>query len=257
VDVVLGAGTEMGRAIARRLAGAGRQLLIADRDLAPMEMLASELGPNVRATALDVVDPLAGDALAELVPHVDVLVTAGRSVAPMSGRQIIEAELVGTVRVLEAAHALVGAGSAVIALPPLAESGTSLGEAVDRILDRPLEPSILDDLRTAGIDCDDAGAAGVCSRRAVTRFVRRTSRRFEDVGARLLAISRDPVDDPFSRPGLEYVTPLTLDGDASEVGVVRPEVVALVVEMLAIRPAGGVAGVEVMVDEKLLADLLV
>ena len=63
-NVVIGAGSGMGTAIARRLAGSGR-LLLADRDLESVTSLAAGLEGEVDTIACDITDPVGIASLVE------------------------------------------------------------------------------------------------------------------------------------------------------------------------------------------------
>ncbi|HMG42488.1 MAG TPA: hypothetical protein VK611_14205 [Acidimicrobiales bacterium] len=52
-DVVIGAASGMGAAIAGRLGGEGRRLLLADLDVAGAERVAAGLGPGVEVLGFD------------------------------------------------------------------------------------------------------------------------------------------------------------------------------------------------------------
>ena len=69
--LVTGAGSGIGAAVARRLAGEGARVVLADLSLAAVEELAAELGPEARALQLDVRDE---EQVAPAMAELDVLV---------------------------------------------------------------------------------------------------------------------------------------------------------------------------------------
>jgi 2-keto-3-deoxy-L-fuconate dehydrogenase len=69
--LVTGAGSGIGAAVARRLAGDGARVILADLSLAAVEELAAELGPETRALQLDVRDE---EQVAPAMAELDVLV---------------------------------------------------------------------------------------------------------------------------------------------------------------------------------------
>jgi len=69
--LVTGAGSGIGAAVARRLAGEGARVVLADLSLAAVEGLADELGPEARALQLDVRDE---EQVAPAMAELDVLV---------------------------------------------------------------------------------------------------------------------------------------------------------------------------------------
>lgn len=88
-DVVIGAGSGMGAAVARLLAGRGRRLLLADRDEAAAAAVAADLSGDVVPAACDITDDAAVAALAERTGTVGALVlTAGLSPHMADGRRI-------------------------------------------------------------------------------------------------------------------------------------------------------------------------
>jgi 3-oxoacyl-[acyl-carrier protein] reductase len=73
--VVTGAGTGIGRAIARRLHRAGHHITVLGRRPGPLRGLVDELGGNAVALPADLTDPAAVTAVVGRLPgHVDVLV---------------------------------------------------------------------------------------------------------------------------------------------------------------------------------------
>jgi len=103
-NVVIGAASGMGAAVARQLAARG-PLLIADQNPAGLEQIATELGGDVEAVVCDVTDQAQVDALFVKVEELGALVhTAGISGSMAPGRRILEVNLNGAV--LCARHAL-------------------------------------------------------------------------------------------------------------------------------------------------------
>jgi len=116
-DVVIGAGSGIGRAVAEALHGE-RPLIVADRNLDAVSELARRLGPitdeaQVRQLALPV------KRLGALV------ITAGLSPHIASGRPIHEVNLVGTARVLRAFASAVVPGPAAVCFASMAVTSWS------------------------------------------------------------------------------------------------------------------------------------
>ena len=90
----------MGVAVARELAPRGL-LIVADRSLDPVQALAAELGDHVVPAACDVADQDQVDQQVARIGELGaLLLTAGTSGSMGAGRQILEVNLIGTVRVL-------------------------------------------------------------------------------------------------------------------------------------------------------------
>src|SRR5690242_6805778 len=135
-NVVIGAGSGMGTAVARALAPRG-PLIAADRNLEAVESLAAELGEHVTPAACDVTDTGQIDALVDRIDGLDAIVlTAGLSGSMANGRKIFEVNLIGTARVLAAVEPLLRPGSVGVCFASM--SGY-------RVPDRPELMAILDD----------------------------------------------------------------------------------------------------------------
>src|SRR4051794_25491055 len=98
-NVVIGAGSGMGAAVARRLAGA-RRLILADRDPDAAARVAATLAADVQVVACDITDGEAVDAVVEATGVLGSLVlTAGLSPTMADGARILDVNLVGSDRV--------------------------------------------------------------------------------------------------------------------------------------------------------------
>lgn len=113
---VTGAASGIGRAIATSLQAEGARIVLADRQAEALQALASQLGGEVFALALDITDASAVDACLEHVPaelrDIDILVNnAGHDIggrirfdqgSPDDWSAIIETNLIGLMRVTRA-----------------------------------------------------------------------------------------------------------------------------------------------------------
>ena len=110
-NVVIGAGSGMGAAVAQGLAGSG-PLILADRNVDEAEKVAATLGDDCRVVACDVTDQAAVDALVETTGTLGALVlTAGLSPSMAAGRRVVEVNLLGTDRVVRAFERILQLGS--------------------------------------------------------------------------------------------------------------------------------------------------
>jgi NAD(P)-dependent dehydrogenase (short-subunit alcohol dehydrogenase family) len=205
-NVVIGAGSGMGAAVARQLAERG-PLLVADRDVAGVEALAAEIGGDVTAAPCDVTDQGQVDALFAQVEQVDaVVVTAGISGNWFEGRQIFEVNLIGLARVFQAAEPLLHAGSVGVGVA--SQSGYMVPEDPElfALLESPLSPTFFDDLATF-FDVTDPSLAYQMSKRGVHRLVRSKAAAWGAKGARIMSVSPGINDTPMNQ-ALEVNQPI-------------------------------------------------
>ena len=238
-DVVLGAASGMGAAVARRLAGTGRRLLLADIHATSAEVF-----------RCDISNPEDVNALAGEVGTLGALVsTAGLSPTMGPGRRIYEVNLVGAARLLAAVEPLATAGSAAVLFSSTAGHLAPAVEAIDAALDAPLSPSFFDDLTAAGVDVDEPAMAYVYSKRGLMRLVRREAPAWGKRGARLLSLSPGIVDTPMGRQEAEQ-QPLMADMvAASALGrMLDADEVAAVAAFLVSDAASAMTGCDVRVD---------
>jgi NAD(P)-dependent dehydrogenase (short-subunit alcohol dehydrogenase family) len=249
IDVVIGAGSGMGLAVAEAIAGE-RPLLLADLDVAAVEALARRL-PHATAAGCDVTDATAVAELAGQVPMLGALVvTAGLSPTMAPGRRIVEVNIVGMARVLSAFEPAVGPGSVAVCFASLAAHAVPpLPDELLAVLDDPLGPDYVDRLLAAGLPVDDPGAAYALSKHAVLRAVRARSGAWGARGGRILSVSPGIIDTPMGRqeysrqpamPGMVVGSPLGRQGTAEEV--------AAVVAFLCSDAASFMTGSDVLVD---------
>ena len=165
-NVVIGAASGMGAAVARQLAGQG-PLLIVDQNIEGAEKLAAELGSAVRVAGCDVTDQGQVDALFAGVEDVGALVhTAGVSGTMATERRVLEINLLGTARVLSAAEPLLRPGSVGVCFA--SQSGYMVPETppLFALLEEPLAQGFFDEIGEY-FDVDNSALAYQVSKRGV------------------------------------------------------------------------------------------
>jgi NAD(P)-dependent dehydrogenase (short-subunit alcohol dehydrogenase family) len=244
VGVVTGAGSGMGRACVDRLRDTVEHLLAVDvRD------------PGIDGTVgvvCDISDPAAVRALAERVaalgPFRSLAHAAGLSPTMGEPRRIVDVDLVGTVRLLDAFEPLVEAGSAAVCFSssagyiPLEWLGPELTELVG-------DPRADDFLDRAAALLSDPGLAYAWAKKGVQLEAAKAAVRWGGRGGRVVSLSPGLIDTPMGRQEFEQQpimrvmlanTPLGRTGTADEV--------AVVVAFLLSDDASYVSGIDVLVD---------
>jgi NAD(P)-dependent dehydrogenase (short-subunit alcohol dehydrogenase family) len=247
-NVVIGAGSGMGAAVARKLAPRGR-LLVADYNLQSVEALAEEIGGQVQAFACDISDRKQIDALMAEVGELDaVVVTAGLSGVQAPGRRILDVNLAGHARVFAAAEPLLRPG--VVGITVASQSGYMVPHvpAMFEVLDDPLAPDMIDKL-SRFFDVDVSSLAYQCSKRGSHRLARRLAKPWGQRGARILSLSPGINDTPMNRSE-EDKNPIMLEMiKACPLGRRgAPEEIANVIAFLTSPEASYMTGSDVLVD---------
>jgi NAD(P)-dependent dehydrogenase (short-subunit alcohol dehydrogenase family) len=259
VVVVTGGGGGMGVAVARRLAGPDVDLLLADVSadaLAQAVGTLADAGIGAEPVVWDAGDPEAAAALAARVADrgaLGALVhTAG--LAPPGAtdpRAVLEVNLLGTVRLLDAFEPLVTTGSAGVVVASLA-AHRSFAQGYDDLLDAGVVEPLLERLAADGYE-GSALAAYSVTKAGVVRLVQRRAHAWGARGGRLNSVS----------PGLVLDTAIgRLAAGASAASYAQESAlgragtsadVAGVVAFLAGPDAAYVTGTDVLVDGGTLA----
>jgi NAD(P)-dependent dehydrogenase (short-subunit alcohol dehydrogenase family) len=244
VGIVTGAASGMGRACVERLVGTVDQLLAVDLDRVDL--------PGTENVTCDVRDRDAVQSLADRVREEQgsfrfLVHAAGLSPTMADPRTIVDVNLLGTARMLDAFEPLVTEGSVAVAF---ASSAGYLDvmlspEQLD-LLGRTSEPGVLDEVAAL---IDDSGIAYLYSKVGVQLEARRAAVRWATRGGRVVSLSPGNIDTPMGRLELEH-QPLMREAQAGHPlqRLGSPREIAAVVAFLVSDDASFVSGVDVLVD---------
>ena len=248
-DVVIGAGSGMGAAVARLLARPGRRLLVADRDESAVADLAVELDGDVESAACDITDAASVTALVERTGSLgSLVVTAGLSPSMAEGRRIYAVNLVATDALVRAFEPTLQTGSVGVVLSSMSAYQVPPDAAVDAILAEPASPDLLTKLDEIGL-ADDSALAYVLSKRGVQLLVERHAKRWGTAGARLVSVSPGIIDTPMGRledANQPMMAELVAASALAREG--RPEEIAAVVAFLLSDAASFITGTDIRAD---------
>ncbi|MEJ2204684.1 MAG: SDR family oxidoreductase [Gemmatimonadota bacterium] len=256
VNVVIGAASGMGAAVAKLLAPRG-PLILADQNSDALIATAPELDWDVSTATCDVTSQADLEALRDAAGRVgSLVVTAGLSPSMAPGRLIHEVNLRGFERVVRAFELAVEEGSAAVLFSSMAGHIYPARPEVDALLDDPLAGGYFDGFARLGLDPDVPELAYMLSKRGVHRLVRRHARAWGARGARLLSLSPGIVDTGMGRLENENQPQMAKMVETSALARMgRAEEVAQVAAFLVSDAASFMTGVDVLVDGGATVDL--
>ena len=235
MNVVIGGASGIGAALAPLLPGT---TLIADRVGAEHDC--------------DLTDPASLVALAAQIDRLDALVvTAGVSPSMGTAELILDVDLVGMARVLDAFDHLVGPGSVAVCVASMAGHMMTLSSDVLAAIDRPLDRDAVLALT------HDPSTAYVYAKQGVIRLVRRTAPSWGRRGARIVSVSPGVVDTPMGAAEIASGNGTDQMAAASSLGRSgTAEEVAAVIAFLCSPLASYITGTDVLVDGGTVAAVL-
>ena len=245
VIVVTGAARGMGRACAERLRSTADVLVAAD--------LAAPDIDGMTGVGCDVSDPTAIAALVAAVRDLGsfraLVHVAGISPTMGTPRRIVDVDLLGTQRLLDAFEPLVEPGSVAVCFASSSAYQVPLfapDPAMEAFVADPLADGFLDQVDER---LTDSGLAYGWAKRGVVLAAERAAVAWGPKGGRVVSISPGLIDTDMGRQemanqpamqGMLDATPLGRFGDAHEL--------AAVVEFLVSDQASFVSGVDLLVD---------
>jgi NAD(P)-dependent dehydrogenase (short-subunit alcohol dehydrogenase family) len=234
MNVVVGGASGIGAATVRMLTG---QTLVADR-----------VGGDVTC---DLADRSSLDAVAGRVGRLDALVvTAGVSPLQADARTVLDIDLAGTARVLEAFDHLVTSGTVVVCIASMAAhlGGDRITADALAAIDDPLGDAI-------HALTDDPGMAYVMAKVGVQRLVRRKAVEWGPRRARCVSVSPGVIETPMG--AMELAAEGSGAAVLAELGVLgrigAADDVAALIAFLCTPAAGFITGTDILIDGGVVA----
>jgi NAD(P)-dependent dehydrogenase (short-subunit alcohol dehydrogenase family) len=256
VAVVTGAASGMGRACSVALADVADVFVLVDREAEQLKAAAQAL-PEGRAV-IQVADVTDAEQLAALSAQVHSLGTfralahaAGVSPTMADWRAIIEVDLVGTARVLEALRPLVCPGTAAVCFASMASQMVipTPDAAIDSVIDAPQDPDLLDKLVRSLPSIKDTTLAYAWAKRGVQRLARREALTWGPQGGRVCSISPGMVATPMGAQEQAAHPEMTALLDLIPIQrMARPQELADATAFLLSERASYLTGIDLLVD---------
>jgi len=250
----------MAEACIPRLAPAGRLVLVDLNEdcLDRAREAAREVGASATCVSCDVTS---ADDVARLASAISasgslraLVHTAGISPQMADGRRVLDVDLVGTARVLDALLPLVEEGTAGICIGSIA-GYIDLESQLNSLLDDPLAPRFLDDVEAQIGSRLDGETGYMLAKRGVMRLCERLAAAWGARGGRLVSIAPGLIDTGMGRLEFENqeimrfmadATPVKRPGASPLPG--RADDIAQLVAFLCSDAASFISGCDIRVD---------
>lgn len=264
VIVITGAGGGMGTACIRALARMG-ELILVDLNDACLDRAkegADRAGASATLVNCDVTRPADVQRLAEAISSGGafraLVHTAGISPQMADGKRVLDVDLVGTARVLDAVLPLVRANTAGVCIGSIA-GYADFDPTLEAVLDDPLTPTFLDDVERLFGRPLDGDVGYVLAKKGVMRICERLSKEWGAKGGRLVSIAPGLIDTGMGRlelanqemmSAMAEATPVRRPGASPLPG--HPDDIAQLVSFLCSDAASFISGCDVRVDGGLI-----
>jgi NAD(P)-dependent dehydrogenase (short-subunit alcohol dehydrogenase family) len=255
----------MGIAVARVLSNSG-ELILTDLRKSQLEQAGQALSSGVAARTI-VCDVTAADDVARLATLVEemggllaLVHTAGVSPKMADGRRVLEVDLVGTARVLEALLPWALPGCAAVCIGSIAGYADLAPEA-DPLLNDPLHPEFLDLVEASLTEPLDGATGYVLAKRGVMRACERLSGAWAERGGRIVSVAPGLIDTEMGRMEMQddelielmiAATPVKRPGHSPLPG--SPEDIAALVAFLCSDGASFISGCDIRIDGGLMGN---
>ena len=205
--LITGATGGMGRACALLAARDGHTLILADLAEDKLAALADEcrqLGVETSSHLLDVTD---GDHIDNLVSAIateggiDAIIhTVGISPTMAGWEKIVEVDLIGTAKFLEAVRPQLASGGAALCITSMSAYMNPPHPALEQILRDPLEGNLMDNLHSADYEAlQNPGRAYAYAKQGLLQYVEANALAWGREGKRLVSLAPGLIDTDMGR----------------------------------------------------------
>jgi len=259
VVVITGGAGGMGLACAQRLADRATLLLVdvSDETLARARSQIGTEGADIETLRCDVTSQADIDAMAAAVSSLgsfrSLVHTAGVSPEMAAPQRVLDVDLVGSVRVVNALLPLVKPGSSAILISSIA-GYSEVDPTVEELLADPLADGFYETVERALGQTLDSATAYVLAKRGVTRLVERSARAWGEQGGRIVALAPGLIQTSMGlmeaerQPIMEVMIEMTPIKRPHQRLPGRPEDIAAVVSFLISDDASFISGCDIRVD---------
>ena len=249
----------MGLACARRMADQASLLLVDLSDEAldrARDGLVAE-GAEVETLKCDVTSQVDVDAMATAVrslgPFRSLVHTAGVSPEMAAPQRVLDVDLVGSVRVVNALLPIVRPGSSAVLISSIA-GYSEVDPTVEELMADPMAPGFYEAVEQSLGRPLDSATAYVLAKRGVTRLVERSAAAWGQRGGRIVAVAPGLIQTSMGlmeaerQPIMSVMTEMTPIKRPDQKLPGRPEDIAGVVSFLISDDAAFISGCDIRVD---------